>query len=137
MIDIENKVIDTLSQAFDGVATVSGVFVESPARFPWVYAREISNTEYQRSIDNDLHDHHASVTYRIEYYSAARVGAKQEIKAMAQIGDVTMQNMKFRRSSFSFIPNYDRSVVRAYADYRAVVGEGVQVGDDVVYQMYR
>lgn len=137
MIDIENKVIDNLSQAFSGVAKVSGVFVESPAEFPWVYAREISNSEYQRSIDNDLHDHHANVTFRLEYYSAARVGAKQEIKALAQIGDIAMQNMKFRRSSFSFIPNYDRNVMRAYADYRAVVGEGREIDGNVVYQMYR
>lgn len=137
MIDIENKVIDTITQAFEGVANVSGTFVESPEKFPWVYIREISNTEYQRSIDNDLHDHHASVTYRIEYYSAARVGAKQEVKALAQIGDIAMQNMKFRRSSFSFIPNYDRSVVRAYADYRAVVGEGREIDGNMVYQMYR
>ena len=137
MIDIENKVIDNLSQAFDGVAKVSGVYTDSPAEFPWVYAREISNTEYQRSIDNDLHDHHASVTFRVEYYSAAKVGAKQEIKALAQIGDIAMQNMKFRRTSFAFIPNFDRNVMRAYADYRAVVGEGRQIGDDVVYQMYR
>lgn len=137
MIDIENKVIDNLTLAFDGVAKVSGVFVESPAEFPWVYAREISNVEYQQSIDNDLHDHHATITIRIEYYSAARTGAKQEIKALAQIGDTAMQNMKFRRSSFSFIPNYDRNVMRAYADYRAVVGEGREIDGNMVYQMYR
>ena len=137
MIDIENKVIDTISEAFDGVATVSGTFVESPEQLPWVYVREISNTEYARSITNDLRDHHASVTFRIEYFSAAKIGAKQEVKALAQIGDTAFQGMKFRRTSFSFIPNYDRSVVRAYADYRAVVGEPKQVGDDVIYQMYR
>lgn len=137
MIDIENKVIDTLAGAFSGVAKVSGVFVESPESFPWVYAREISNTEYSRSIDNDLHDHHAVVDFRLEYFSAAKVGAKQEVKALAQIGDTAMQSMKFRRTSYSFIPNYDRNVVRAYADYRAVVGEPREIGSDVVYQMYR
>lgn len=137
MIDIENKVIDTLTDAFDGVATVSGTFVESPENFPWVYAREISNTAYTRSYDEALTEHHAYCTFRIEYYSAATVGAKQEVKAMAQIGDRTMQNMKFRRISFSFIPNYDRSVVRAYADYRALVGEPREIDGNVVYQMYR
>lgn len=137
MIDIENKVIDTISKAFEGVATVSSVYVESPEKFPWVYVREMSNSVYARSIDESLSEHHASVSFRIEYYSAATRGAKQEVKALAQIGDMAMQSMKFRRSSFSLIPNYDRTVTRAYADYRAVVGEGVQKGDDVVYQMYR
>lgn len=137
MIDIENKVIDTISKAFEGIAKVSGTFVESPAEFPWVYAREISNTGYSRSYDNDLKEHHASVTFRIEYYSAKQAGAKQEVKELMRIGDETMQGMKFRRTSYSLIPNYDPSITRGYADYRALVGEGVTVGDDVVYQIYR
>ena len=146
MIDIENKVIDNLSQAFDGVAKVSGVFVESPAEFPWVYAREISNSEYQRSIDNDLHDHHASVTFRVEYYSAARVGAKQEIKALAQIGDIAMQNMKFTRTFYQPLPNLDRTIFRITMRWEAIAGEPVittttGTGNETVttttYQMYR
>lgn len=137
MIDIENKIIDMLTTAFEGVAKVSGTYTESPSEFPWVYAREISNTGYNRSYDNDLHEHHANVTFRIEYYSAKQSGAKQEIKAMMQIGDTAMQDIKFRRTSFSFIPNWDRSITRAVADYRAVVGEGREVGNDVVFQIYR
>lgn len=137
MIDIENKVIDTISEAFDGVAKVSGTYVESPAEFPWVYAQEISNVGYPRSYDNALHDHHADITFRLEYYSAKTVGAKQEIKALMQIGDTVMQGMKFRRISSGIIPNWDRSITRGYADYTAIVGEPKEVGNDVVYQMYR
>lgn len=137
MIDIENKVIDTISQAFDGVAKVSSVFVESPDEFPWVYIREITNTGYARSYDNRLCDHHAYVTFRIEYYSALDSGAKQEVKRLMQIGDVAMQSMKFRRTASNLVPNWDRTISRGCADYSAVVGEPHDIDGDTVFQMYR
>ena len=137
MIDIENKVIDTISQAFSGVATVSSVYVESPATFPWVYARQMSNVGYTRSYDNELRDHHVRVTFRLEYFSAKESGAKQEVKAMMQIGDNCMQGMKFRRTASGLIPNWDRTITRGYADYSAVVGEPTEVGGDTVFQIYR
>ena len=137
MIDVENKIIDTLSKAFEGIASVSSVYVESPSEFPWVYARETSNTGYSRSYDNELREHHARVTFRIEYYSALSKGAKQEVKAMMQVGDTCMQGMKFRRTGYGLIPNWDRSITRGYADYTAVVGEPREEGDDTVYQIYR
>lgn len=137
MIDIENKVIDTLSRAFEGVATVSSTFVESPDTFPWVYAREISNNGYSRSYDNALREHDAVVMIRVEYYSSKPEGGKQEIKALAQIGDVTMQDMKFRRSSFNIVPNWDKTITRAVADYRAIVHEGREEGNNIVHQIFR
>ena len=137
MIDIENKVIDTISEAFSGVADVSSTFVESPASFPWVYIAQISNDGYSRSYDNDLKDHHARVVFRLEYYSAKPNGAKQEVKDLMQVGDTAMQGMKFRRTSSGFVPDWDRTITRGYADYTAVVGEPQEIGDNVVYQMYR
>ena len=135
MIDIENKVIDTVSRAFDGVAEVSSVY--SPSSFPFVYVREISNIGYARSYDNDLREHHAKVTVRIECYSELENGAKQEVKALMQIADQTMQGMKFRRTSYGLIPNWDRAITRGYADYTALVGEPREVGGNTVFQMYR
>ena len=137
MIDIENKIIDILSTAFSGVAKVSSTYVESSEQFPWVYARMTSNGGYARSYDNELHEHDASVVFRIEYYSAKTDGAKQEIKALAQIGDLTMQGIKFRRSSFNIIPNWDKSITRAVADYHAIVHEGVERNGDVVHHIFR
>lgn len=135
MVDIENKIIDTLANAFDGVAEVSSVY--SSSNFPLVYVREVSNVGYPRSYDNDLHEHHAKVVIRVEYFSDLVSGAKQEVKAMMQIGDLTMQGMKFRRTSYGLIPNYDRSITRGYADYTAVVGEPREIDGDTVYQIYR
>lgn len=137
MIDIENKIIDVLSEAFDGVAKVSSTYVESPDEFPWVYARVISNRGYSKSYDNALREHDAQITCRLEYYSAKETGAKQEVKALAQIGDITMQGIKFRRSTFSMIPNWDRSITRAVSDYVGIVHEGVEVGNNTVYQIFR
>lgn len=135
MIDIENKVIDTVSRAFDGVAEVSSVY--SPSGFPFVYVREVSNISYQRSEDNALHDHHVRVTFRVECFSELENGAKQEVKALIQIADQTMMGMKFRRTAYGLIPNWDRSITRGYADYVAVVGEPQEIDGNTVFQMYR
>ena len=137
MIDIENYVINQLSTAFTGTADVTGVFVEEPESFPCVYAHEVSNSTVSWVADESLNEHAAKVTIRLEYYSALVSGAKQQIKEMMEIGDTTMSSMKFTRTSSSIIPNYDRSVVRGYADYTAIVGEPKTVGDDLIYQMYR
>lgn len=137
MIDIENKVIDTITEAFSGVADVSSVFVESRSKFPWVYIRQTANDGYSWSYDNDLREHHAYVSFRLEYYSNNPTGAKQEVKDLMQIGDEAMQGMKFRRDSSGLISNIDRAVTRGYADYHAVVGEPQQIGGNSVYQIYR
>ena len=135
MVDIENKVIDTLSRAFEGVATVSSTYSDSS--FPFVYVAEVSNTGYARSYDNELREHHARVTFRVECYSILESGAKQECKALMQIADLCMQGMKFRRTSYGFIPNIDRSITRIHADYTAVVGEPREIDGETVYQIYR
>lgn len=135
MIDIENKVIDTISKAFDGVAEVSSVY--SPSGFPFVYVREMSNVGVSRSYNNDLHEHHAKVIYRVDCYSDLENGAKQEVKALMQIADQTMQSMKFRRMAYSLTPNWSRSITRGSADYTAVVGEPKEVDGNTVFQMYR
>lgn len=140
MIDIENLVVDTIQAAYAtaGVnATVSSTFVEAPEEFPWVYAREMSNVTYQKSLDTSLREHHATVTYRIEFYSNLAEGAKAQAKQLREIADIAMQDMKFTRTSSSFIPNYDRSVTRLYADYRAVVEQGHDKDGTITYQMYR
>ena len=140
MIDIENKVIDTIQTALTAAgisATVTSEYVESPSEFPHVYARETSNTTYRRSQDTSLREHHANVRYRVEVFSNKSVGAKEEVKSIQEVADLAMQDMKFTRVSMSFIPNYDRSIVRAYADYAAIVREGVDEDGNTVHYMYR
>ena len=137
MIDIENIIIDNLSEAFDGIATVSSVYTEDPESFPWVYARVVTNTTASRYNDDRLYEHAVNLTFRIEYYSALTAGAKQEVKDLMQIGDTCMSDMKFIRTSSGLIPNYDRSVTRGYADYTAMVWEPREVDGNTVYQIYR
>lgn len=140
MIDIENKVIDTIEQALidSGItATVSSTFIETPSDFPWVYGREMGNSTYKGTLDTSLFEHHANIDFRWEVYSNKTSGAKTEVKEILNIIDLAMQKMKFTRSSYSFIPNIDRSVTRAYADYSAVVQQGFTEEGNVIHRMYR
>lgn len=140
MIDIENKIVDAIQEAFTAAGiqvTVSSTFVSSPAEFPWVYVREMSNITYQGSLDTSLREHHATVTYRIEVYSNLADGAKSQAKQLREIADLAMQDMRFTRTSSSFVPNYDRSITRLISDYRAVVQEGVTDDGVTTHQMYR
>lgn len=140
MIDIENKVIDTIENAITSAginADVTSEYVDSPSEFPHVYAREIGNSTYTRTQDTSLLEHHASIRFRIEVFSNKVSGAKEEVKSILNVCDISMQNMKFTRTSSNFIPNYDRSIVRAYADYAAIVREGVDEDGTTVHYMYR
>lgn len=140
MIYIENKVIDTIQTALLSAsisATVTSEFDPSPAEFPHVYARETGNSTYRRTQDTSLLEHHATVRFRVEVFSNKTSGGKEEVKTILNVIDLAMQNMKFTRTSSNFIPNYDRTITRAYADYTAVVQEGVGKDGNTVFQMYR
>ena len=140
MIDIESKVVDAIQTAYEDAGLTVGVsstFVEAPEKFPWVYVAELSNSTYTNSQDTSLKEHHARVRYRIEVYSNLSAGAKAEAKRLRDIADDAMQSMKFTRTSSSFIPNFDRSVTRLYADYTAIVEEGREDGETITHQMYR
>lgn len=140
MIDIENIVINTIYAALTDAgisAEVSSVYKDTPETFPHVYARQIDNATLRSTQDTSLLEHHASVRFRVDVFSNKSVGAKEEVKTIANVVDLAMQTMKFTRAAFNFIPNYDRTVVRAYADYTAIVGEGRDVNGVTVHQMYR
>lgn len=137
MIDIENIVVDAIEKAFDGVASVSSVYVEAPEEFPWVYVHQVSNSAIERLYDDTLVERAARITIRVEHFSNKASGAKEEVKAMMQISDQCMGDMKFTRTRAGLIPNYDRSVTRGYCDYSAVVGEPQEIDGNTVFQMYR
>jgi len=140
MIDIENKVITNIETAFsqwDSKPRVVSVLPRDEAYPAVVYVRMLDNSTYQNSLDNSLKEHHARISFRIECYSNAIKEAKSEVKAMLQEVDNAMQNMKFTRTSYNFIPNINPSYTRAYADYYAIVQEPVTVGKNQVYRMYR
>lgn len=140
MIDIENKVFDTVARELRSeynTISVYGEYVESPASFPCVTLVEDDNTAYQQTQDNTLRENHATIMYTANVYSNKSSGKKTEAKAIANVIDMAMQNMKFTRIMRSQTPNIDRSIYRITMRYTAVVAEGSTSGDDTVFQMYR
>jgi hypothetical protein len=140
MIDIENKVLSVVREAVLAqypTASVYGEYVEVPASFPCVTVTEDTNYTYVYTKDEQLAEHHAEVQYSVNVYSNKQTGAKLEAKAIMNIADNAMQNMKFWRTMSRQVPNVDRTIYRLIARYRAVVGEPTEVGNDLVFQMYQ
>lgn len=137
MIDIENKVIDTLITAVGSSALVVGEYIATPSSFPCVMVLQTINSTFKKTLDNSLAPHHARISFQIDVYSNKSSGAKSEVKELFQIVDTAMQGMKFTLENFIMTPNYDRSITRGTARYSAIVGEGKTVGTTTTYQMYR
>lgn len=140
MIDIEpvvyNTVHDAIIAEYPG-CTISDIPPEVDAKFPFATIREDSNRTYRKSQDGSLTEHHATVVYEISVYSNKQTGRKQECKRIMDVADLTMQGMKFTRIQKHELPTIDRTIMRLYARYEAVVEEPETVGDNTVFQMYR
>ena len=141
MIDIENKVLDTVFNAVQSAystASCYGEYVSVPAAFPCVTLYESDSRTYTPSNDEQLHEHQAIVTYECNVYSDLKTGKKAQAKAIADIVDRAMQSMKFARTMRSQIPNMDRTIYRVTLRYEAIVGEPITESDgNITYQMYR
>jgi hypothetical protein len=149
MIDIENKVINdvfsAVRSAYSG-ASCYGEYVATPASFPCVTLYEADNRTYKRSQDTDLQEHQAHLMYECNVYSDKATGKKAEARAIANLVDTTMQNMKFTRTFYQPLPNLDRTIFRITMRWEAIAGEPVittttGTGNETVttttYQMYR
>ena len=71
MIDIENKVLNTVFnavQAAYSTASCYGEYVSVPAAFPCVTLYESDSRTYTQSNDEHLHEHQAIVTYESNVY---------------------------------------------------------------------
>ena len=140
MIDIEPVVYTTVHDAILAEfprCKISDVPPELKSAFPYVVIREDNNRSDWHTQDNDPMEHHAIVVYEISVYSNKQTGRKKECKAIMEVADRTMQGMLFSRIQKHELPTYDRTVMRLYARYEAVVEEPETVGDNTVYQMYR
>ena len=141
MIDIENvvytTVYDALIAAFPNIQ-VSGDSQEQFASFPAVTIEELNNHTLERTLDEQLHEHHARLTYNIEVYSDRQRGRKGECRKIFDVIDRAMQGMKFIRGDLFRVPTIDRTIYRMYGRYYAIVEEGEPDGNgNTVYQMYR
>ena len=141
MIDIENKVIDTVFKAVRATypsAQCYGEYVAVPAAFPCVCLYESSNTTYKRSLDTDLNEHQVVLLYECNVYSDKANGKKAEARNIANIVDAAMQGMKFTRTFMNPLPNLDRTIYRITLRWEAIAGEPITTdGTDITIQMYR
>lgn len=141
MIDIENHILNTVFNAVQASfpsASCYGEYVSAPASFPCVTLYESDSQTYTPSNDEQLREHQAIVTYECNVYSDLVSGKKAQAKAIADIVDNAMQNMKFVRTMRSQIPNMDRTIYRVTLRFEAIVGEPIDESDgNITYQMYR
>lgn len=140
MIDIDNLVVDTIQNAFTAASKdvlVLSEYTMIPESFPCCMVRMLKNATYARSLDQDLHAHHVTVSYQIDIFSNKESGAKSEVKELADIVDGAMVGMKFVLNDYSIITNEDRTIHRATSRYSAIVQEGVTTNGTTVHQMYR
>lgn len=141
MIDIENKILDTVFAAVGTAFPAAqryGEYVAVPAAFPCVCLYEASNTAYKRSLDTDLNEHQANLMYECNVYSDKASEKKAEAREIAKLVDATMQSMKFTRTFMQPIPNMDRTIYRITIRWEAVAGEPITTDNgNTTYQMYR
>lgn len=141
MIDIENKILDTVFAAVRAEnqnAQCYGEYVAVPAGFPCVCLYEANNTTYKPSQDTDLREHQSNLLYECNVYSDRANGKKAEARAIADLVDKTMQDMKFTRTFYQPLPNLDRTIYRITLRWEAVAGEPITTENgNTIYQMYR
>lgn len=132
MIDIENKIIDTLDAALPGV-TVYSTFELVPEEFPCVMVDYDYAGDLVKTFDNQLSPHHASISVQVDSFALSKNEAKQ---INASVVD-TMHNMKFTCTESFFFGTYAEGIHRCTARFTAIVGEGETDEETTTYRMYR
>jgi hypothetical protein len=136
MIDVENKVFDTVSKALraahGNALFVTGEYVQAPPKFPAVSLIESDNrvaTRYRTlNVENA-----ASVMYELNVYSNKTAGKKSEAKAIANTADEIMASLGFTRTMRNTVPNFnDASIYRIVCRYEGVVIPN----DDEIYYIH-
>jgi hypothetical protein len=127
MIDCENeifsKIAESVRTAYPTVF-VSGEYVRTPPKFPFVSLIEMSNTAYDRTQSSGGLENHASLMYEVNVYSNKKSGKKSECKAIATLIDDEMAALGFSRTMLQPIPNMDDATIyRMTGRYTAVISK--------------
>lgn len=135
MIDIENAVIDRITQAVTGAfpgATVLGDYIEEIESFPTVTVTEINNETLLRMQDDAGVEHYARITYEVNIYTNDRVGKKTKAKDVMDVIDEVMFPLNFvRRTTRRLMAiDHSRTVFRLYARYQVIADEGTTITED-------
>lgn len=123
MIDIEKLVYtpiaESLRKRFKGI-TVSGEYVNSPAKFPYVSIVEQDNYTTQSHLDSSGTERYATVMYEVNVYSD-KAGKKKTIcREIMGVIDEMLYKQNFTRISMSPVPNMENGTIyRLVARYKA------------------
>ena len=127
MIEVENeifsKVAESVRTAYPTVF-MSGEYVRTPSRFPFVSLIEMSNTAYDRTQSSGGLENHVSVMYEVNVYSNKNSGKKSECKEIAALIDNELAALGFSRTMLQPIPNMDDATIyRMTGRYTAVISK--------------
>lgn len=127
MINVENEIFDIVSKAvrekYPSVF-ISGEYVRTPSKFPFVSLIEMSNTTYDRTQTSGNLENHASLMYEVNIYSNKTSGKKSECKAIATLIDNELATLGFSRTMLQPIPNMDDATIyRMTGRYTAVISK--------------
>nr|DAP92863.1 MAG TPA: hypothetical protein [Caudoviricetes sp.] len=123
MIDIEKLVYtpiaESLRKRFKGI-TVSGEYVNSPAKFPYVSIIEQDNYTTQSHLDSSDMERYATVMYEVNVYSDKAGKKKTVCREIMGVIDEMLYKQNFTRISLSPVPNMENGTIyRLVARYRA------------------
>ena len=127
MIDCEaeifNAVAKTVREAYPSVF-ISGEYIKTPSKFPFVSLIEMSNTAYDKTQSSEGLENHASLMYEVNVYSNKTSGKKSECKAIAALIDNELATLGFSRTMLQPIPNMDDATIyRITGRYTAVISK--------------
>ena len=128
MIDIEKLVYtpiaESLRKRFKGI-TVSGEYVNSPAKFPYVSIIEQDNYTTQSHLDSSDMERYATVMYEVNVYSDKAGKKKTVCREIMGVIDEMLYKQNFTRISLSPVPNMENGTIyRLVARYRAETDGG-------------
>ena len=127
MINVENEIFNAVAKAvrvsYPSIS-ISGEYIRTPSKFPFVSLIEMSNTAYDRTQSSGSLENHASVMYEVNVYSNKKSGKKSECKAIASLIDNEMATLGFSRTMLQPIPNMDDATIyRIIGRYTAVISK--------------
>jgi hypothetical protein len=133
MINVENEIFNRVTKSVRNAypsVFISGEYVRTPSKFPFVSLIEMSNTAYDRTQTSGSLENHASLMYEVNVYSNKTSGKKNECKAIAALIDNELAALGFSRTMLQPIPNMDDATIyRMTGRYTAVISK-----DKVIYR---
>lgn len=129
MIDIENKIFDSVATALE--AKFNGIFVTSmelrvPTLFPAVSIVEIDNQTWRGTLDTASEEHHARIVYEVNVYSNKTDTRRSEVKAIFSVLDKVLFKLGFLRIMRRPISMDDATLYRMVGRYQGVASkEGI------------